>query len=393
MGAAAEAVAMPTITDYELFAVPPRLLYLRVETDDGTVGWGEPTGGGHSRIVRTAIETLMENFVVGEDAVTTEDHWQRLYYGGFFHGGPILMSAISGIDQALYDLKGKHYDLPVYELLGGKARERLRVSQFIGGDQSFDAAEIATEVVDAGVTAVKTNAASRIRFIDTPAKVESVTDHLAALRSAVGDDVDLAVDLHGRVSRSMAPRICDALEPFDPAFVEEPIHPEYNDYLPELRSQTNSPLATGERVYTPNAFRRMLEQGGVDVVQPSVSRAGGITGLARVGQLAAAHDTSLAPHSPTGPVAYAASLHVGAAAPQTLFQQQPLDALDGHGRDVFDDLTVNDPFTFEAGFVSVPDGPGLGVEVDEAELRERSQTDAGFRFPVWRHEDGSVARW
>jgi galactonate dehydratase len=384
---------MPTITGYELFEVPPRLLYLRVETDDGIVGWGEPTGGGHSSIVRTAIEALMENFVVGVDALAIEDHWQQLYYGGFFHGGPILMSAISGIDQALYDLKGKHYDLPVYELLGGKARDRLRVSQFIGGDQAIDATEIAADVVGAGVTAVKANAASRIRFIDTPAKVEAIADDLAALRSTVGDDVDLAVDLHGRVSRSMAPRVCAALEPLDPAFVEEPIHPEYNDYFPELRTQTNVPLATGERVYTPNAFRRMLERGGVDVVQPSVSRAGGITGVDKIGQLAAAHDTSLAPHSPTGPVAYAASLHVGASAPQTLFQQQPLDALEGHGRDIFDDLTVGDPFTFEDGFAGIPDGPGLGVEVDEAELRERSQSDAGFRFPVWRHEDGSVARW
>jgi galactonate dehydratase len=384
---------MPTITDYELFEIPPRLLYLRIETDDGIVGWGEPTGGGHSRIVRTAIAALMDNFVVGEDALPIEDHWQQLYYGGFFQGGPILMSAVSGIDQALHDVKGRHYDLPVYELLGGKARERLRVSQFVGGDQTVDVTEMAREVVDDGITAVKLNAASRIRSIDTPAKIDAIESDVAALRNEVGDDVDVCVDFHGRVSRSMAPRICEAVEQYDPTFVEEPIHPEYNDFLPELRAETRVPLATGERMYTPNEFRRALERGGVDVVQPSVSRAGGITGVDKIAELAASQDTALVPHAPTGPVALAASLHVGAAAPRTLFQQQPLDALGGHGRDIFDDLTRGDPFTFENGFMDVPGGPGLGVEMDEGELRERAQSDAGFRFPVWRHEDGSVARW
>jgi galactonate dehydratase len=380
------------ITDYELFAVPPRWLFLRIETSDGLVGWGEPVVEGRVKTVRSAVEELMDDFLLGEDPMRIEDHWQRLYRGGFYRGGPVLMSAIAGIDQALWDIRGKSFDAPVYELLGGPVRDRVRVYQWVGGDRPDGVADAAREKVDAGFTALKMNATSELRRIDAPAAVESAGERLDAVREEVGPDVDIGVDFHGRVAKSMAKRLADVLEPNDPFFIEEPVLPEQNDFLPHLASHTSIPVATGERMYSRWDFKEVFESGAVDVIQPDLSHAGGITEVHKIASMAEAYDVALAPHCPLGPVALASCLQVDACSPNALIQEQSLDIHYNEGGDVLDYLADPSVFDYEEGYVSLPDGPGLGVEPDEDVLRERTGHD-DWHNPIWRHDDGGVAEW
>ncbi|WP_458187813.1 galactonate dehydratase [Haladaptatus sp. NG-WS-4] len=380
------------ITDYDLFAVPPRWLFLRVETSDGLVGWGEPIVEGRAKTVRSAVRELMDDYLLGEDPMPVEDHWQTLYRGGFYRGGPVLMSAIAGIDQALWDIRGKAFGAPVYDLLGGPVRDRVRVYQWVGGDRPDRVADAASEKVDAGFTALKMNATAELRRIDTPAAVEAAGERLAAVREAVGPDVDVGVDFHGRVSKSMAKRLARELEPRDPFFIEEPVLPEQNEFLPDLAAHTSIPIATGERMYSRWDFKEVFESGAVDVVQPDLSHAGGITETHKIASMAEAYDVALAPHCPLGPVALASCLQVDACAPNALIQEQSLDIHYNEGGDVLDYLADPSVFDYEEGYVSLPDGPGLGVEPDEEVLRAREGHD-DWHNPVWRHDDGSVAEW
>lgn len=379
------------ITDYELFHAAPRWLFLKVTTSDGTVGWGEPVVEGRAKTVETAVEELFESNLLGEDPTRIEDHWQAMYRGGFYRGGPILMSAIAGVDQALWDIKGQTLGAPVYELLGGPARDRIRVYQWIGGDRPDDVGEAAAEKVDAGFTALKMNATPEMRRIDNPKAVEEAVDRIAAVREAVGDEVDVGVDFHGRVSKPMAKQLVAALEPYDPFFVEEPVLPEHNDALPEIAAKTTTPIATGERLYSRWDFKEVFEQGSVDVIQPDLSHAGGITEVNKIASMAEAYDVAMAPHCPLGPVALASCVQVDAAAPNALIQEQSLDIHYNEGSDVLDYLEDPSVFEYDDGYVELPDGPGLGIDVDEGAIRAAEEPD--WHNPVWRHEDGGVAEW
>ncbi len=316
---------MTEIVDYELYEVPPRWLFLRVETDDGLVGWGEPVIEGRSKTVRSAVEELMDTYILNESPFKIEDHWQTMYRGGFYRGGPILMSAIAGIDQALWDIKGKHYDAPVYELLGGATRDRIRVYQWIGGDRPSDVGQAAAEKVDQGFTALKMNATSEIQRLDDPAAVQSAVDRLREVRESVGPEIDIGVDFHGRVSKPMAKRLVKALEPHEPMFIEEPVLPEHNDALPEIASHTTIPIATGERMFSRWDFKSVFEDGAVDVIQPDLSHAGGITEVNKIASMAEAYDVALAPHCPLGPIALASCMQVDMCAPNALIQEQSLN--------------------------------------------------------------------
>ncbi|GGL59013.1 galactonate dehydratase [Halocalculus aciditolerans] len=382
------------IVDYDLYRVPPRWLFLRVETSDGTVGWGEPVVEGRAHTVEAAVEELMEGYLLGEDPLPVADHWQTMYRGGFYRGGPVLMSAIAGVDQALWDIRGKHFDAPVYELLGGPVRERMRVYQWIGGDRPDGVADAAREKVDAGFTALKMNATPELRRIDNPAAVEAAVERVRAVREAVGDEVDIGVDFHGRVSKPMAKRLAAALEPHEPFFLEEPVLPEHNDALPEIASRTSTPIATGERMYSRTDFKRVFEQGSVDLIQPDLSHAGGITEVKKIADMAEAYDVAMAPHCPLGPIALASCLQVDAVAPNALIQEQSLDIHYNETADVLDYLADPSVFDYEDGFVALPEGPGLGIDVDESVVEERAAArDEDWHNPVWRHDDGSVAEW
>jgi len=380
------------ITEYELFKVPPRWLFLKVTTSDGTVGWGEPVVEGRAKSVRAAVEELMDGYLLGKDPSPIEDHWQTMYRGGFYRGGPVLMSAIAGIDQALWDIKGKRFDAPVYDLLGGKARDRVRVYQWIGGDRPADVGAAAEEKVEAGFTALKMNATEEMRRVDSPAAVDAARERLAEVRAAVGDEVDVGVDFHGRVAKSMAKRVAQALEPYDPMFIEEPVLPEHNDALPEIARHTTTSIATGERLYSRWDFKEIFEQGVVDVIQPDLSHAGGISEVKRIASMAEAYDVAMAPHCPLGPIALASCIQVDACTPNAFIQEQSLDIHYNETSDVLDYLADPAVFEYEDGYVDLPEGPGLGIDVDEATVRERAG-DVDWHNPVWRHDDGSVAEW
>jgi len=380
------------ITDYDLYSVPPRWLLLRLATSDGIVGWGEPVVEGRARTVQTAVEELLETYLLGENPLDIEDHWQTMYRGGFYRGGPILMSAIAGIDQALWDIKGKHYSTPVYDLLGGRARSRVRVYQWVGGDRPEGVAKAAEMKVNQGFTALKMNATAELRRIDSPGTVEEAVQRLSRVRETVGPDVDIGVDFHGRASKSMAKRLASALESLDPMFIEEPVLPEHNDTLPKIAEHTTIPIATGERLFSRWGFKELFEQGVVDVIQPDLSHAGGISEVKKIAGMAEAYDVALAPHCPLGPISLAACLQIDACSPNVLIQEQSLDIHYNDSGGILDYLENPSVFEFADGYVELPDGPGLGVEINESSVADRAG-DMDWHNPVWRHEDGSIAEW
>lgn len=381
------------IVEYELFEVPPRWLFLKLSTDTGLVGWGEPIVEGRATTVRSAVEELMDTYLLGSDPRHIEKHWQTMHRGGFYRGGPVLLSAIAGIDQALWDIKGKQYDAPVYELLGGRARDRIRVYQWIGGDEPSEVGTAAREKVDAGFTALKMNGTAKVRHIDTPSVVEDAVERLSEVRNVVGDDVDIAVDFHGRVSKSMAKRLVEALDPYDPMFIEEPVLPEHNEALPSIAECTTTPIATGERMFSRWDFKDLLEQGAVDLIQPDLSHAGGITEVHKIASMAETYDVAIAPHCPLGPIALASCVQVDATSPNALIQEQSLDIHYNTGSDATEYLSESSLFDYEEGYIDLPTDPGLGIQIDEDAVRDRAKEDVDWHNPVWEHPDGSVAEW
>jgi galactonate dehydratase len=379
------------IVRIETFLLPPRWLFLRVETDEGIVGWGEPIVEGRAETVATAIGELSE-LLIGADPRPIEDHWQVLAKGGFYRGGPVLSSALAGIDQALWDIKGKALGVPVYELLGGPVRERVRVYRWIGAPGADGLAESGREAVAQGYDAVKCNATEQLRHIDSPAAVRGLVERLTALREAVGWEVDIAVDFHGRFSAAMARRTLPLLEPILPMFVEEPVLPEFSRDLAAITAATSVPLALGERLYSRWDFRDVLPT-GIAVAQPDLCHAGGISEVRRIAAMAETHDVAIAPHCPLGPIALAASLQIDVATPNFLIQEQSLDIHAPGGNELLSYLVDPACFRFSDGCLERPAGPGLGIEVDEAEVRRAAAAGHRWRNQGWRHPDGSFAEW
>jgi galactonate dehydratase len=380
------------IISLELFKVPPRWLFLKVSTDEDIVGWGEPIVEGRAETVRAAVEEL-SGYLIGKDPFRIEDHFQVLYRGGFYRGGPVLTSALSGIEQALWDIKGRALGVPVYELLGGAARERMRVYNWIGGDRPADVAESAKAQRASGFTAVKMNATEELDYVDSPAKIDAAVARLAAVREAGGPDLGIGVDFHGRVHKSMAKTLARELEPYRPMFIEEPVLPGNEEALREVARHTTTPIALGERLYTRWDFKRVLVGGYVDVVQPDLSHAGGILETRKIAAMAEAFDVAVAPHCPLGPIALAASLQLDACTPNAIIQEQSLGIHYNRESDLLDYLVDEDVFAYQDGYVAIPVGPGLGIEIDEEKVREAARTGHDWRNPVWRNADGSVAEW
>ncbi|HZP50464.1 galactonate dehydratase [Actinocrinis sp.] len=384
------------ITAVTTYAVAPRWLFVRIDTDEGVTGWGEPALEGRVRTVAAAVGELAE-LLVGADPLRIEAHWQVLTKAGFYRGGAVLASAVGGIDQALWDIAGKARGVPVHELLGGPLRDRVRVYSWIGGDGEQDVAEQAARKAEQGFTAIKMNASAQLRPIDTPAAVDQVVRRVAAVREVLGPTRDIAIDFHGRVSTPMARRLLPLLEPLAPMFVEEPILPEYSANLASIVQCTSIPIATGERLYSRWDFRAAFEA-GIAVAQPDISHAGGISEVRRIAAQAETHDAFLAPHCPLGPVALASALQVDFAIPNLLVQEQSLGIhYNGQGSDLLDYLTDPAVFEYRDGWVERPAGPGLGIEVDAKAIEQAAtwaaEHDYEWRTPIWRHDDGSLAEW
>ncbi|MFM9279782.1 galactonate dehydratase [Paenibacillus jiagnxiensis] len=380
------------ITNYELFIVPPRWLFLKIETDEGIVGWGEPVIEGKAATVKTAVEELM-TYLIGKDPLRIEDNWNLMYRGGFYRGGPILMSAISGIDQALWDIKGKYFNAPVYQLLGGACRDSIQVYSWIGGDRPSDVAEAAKATVDRGFKAVKMNGSEELHYVDSFEKVEKILENVAAVREAVGKHVGIGLDFHGRVHKPMAKILAKALEEFNPMFIEEPVLPQNNEALKEIAQLTSIPIATGERMFSRWDFKPLLVGGYVDIIQPDLSHAGGITECKKIISMAEAFDVAAAPHCPLGPIALAACLQVDATAHNAFIQEQSLGIHYNQGSDLLDYVKDASVFDYNNGYVKIPQGPGLGIEINEEHVRKMAKVGHQWQNPIWRHADGSIAEW
>ncbi|MCI8443069.1 MAG: galactonate dehydratase [Provencibacterium sp.] len=374
------------------YLVRPRWGFVEIETEDGLCGWGEAVLEGHARAVLSCVEE-MKDYLLGADPRRIEDIWTTLYRAGFYRGGGVMMSAISGIDQALWDIKGKLFNAPAYELMGGACRDKMRVYSWVGGDRPADVGQEARKKKEAGFTAVKMNATEELQMVDSYNKIDAVLERVAAIRESCGKHFGIAIDFHGRVHKPMARVLAKKLEEFDPMFLEEPVLCENMENFREIAACCNLPIATGERLFSKWDFKRLLAAGGIDIVQPDLSHAGGLTEVKKIAAMAEAHDVALAPHCPLGPIALAACLNVDACSYNAVIQEQSIGIHYNVGKSVLDYIKNPEDFVFTEGFVQLPRRPGLGVEVNRELVLEENRSPHNWKNPVWRHEDGSIAEW
>lgn len=379
------------IKKIELFKVPPRWLFLKMTTEGGLVGWGEPVVEGKADSVAAAVKEYGEQ-LIGHDASHIEDAVQMMYRGGFYRGGPVLSSAMSGIEQAMWDIKGKYLGVPVYDLLGGKVRDRIQVYRWIGGDRPRDVVAQAEIAVSQGYKAVKMNGTDEMKWVDSYDKLDDCVERVAAIREKF-PKLGIAVDFHGRVHKTMAKVLMHKLEPYDLMFVEEPVLCENEEEFTRLRLAANIPLATGERNFTRWGFKNMLMGGGVDIIQPDVSHCGGIWELRKIAAMAEAYDVSLAPHCPLGPIALAACLAVDFCTPNAFIQEQSAGIHYNEGYDLLNYIKNRKIYEYKDGNCEIFSAPGLGVEIDEDYVRRMAEGGHRWHNPIWRDREGAVAEW
>lgn len=366
------------ITKLETFLVKPRWIFLKIHTDAGVFGLGEPLLEGRALTIQTAIKEI-EPYLIGKDPRNVVHHWQAIYRHAFYRGGPILTSALSGIDQALWDIKGKLLNVPVYELLGGPTRDRVRVY----GRASN--AEQMKQQKAAGFTVIKTGVAKKAHanIVENPRFIKYAIDNFASLRDAGGDDMDIGIDFHGSISPQTAKILIKELEVYQPMFIEEPCQCQNVDTMVDIARGTHIPIATGERIFTKWGFREILEKGAASIIQPDLCHAGGITEGRIIAGMAEAYYVPIAPHNPMGPISLAVGLQLAASIPNFLVQEQ-VSLGEGY---------LKNPFKLQKdGTVLVPKGPGLGIELDEALMADKIGHD-------WKNQetynplDGSVVDW
>jgi galactonate dehydratase len=378
------------IATIEQYFPRKRMRFVRIVTEEGLTGWGETTLEGKPRSTTAAVEELAE-YLIGKDPRRIEHHWQHIYRSAFFRGGPILLSALSGIDQALWDIKGKHCGVPVHELLGGHVRDRIRVYAHWGiGDLSVETKARAKERLTwlqrkGGYRAFKAGLGGKWNAHEPPSVVDEFVERAFMMRDWVGPDVELAFDFHGKLTPALAIEVCHAIKDMRPMFVEEPVPQENVDATKLVSDHVPFPIATGERLLTRWGFRELLEKHAAALIQPDVSHVGGITELKKVANMAEVYYTHVLPHCAIGPVAFSAALQVDAVVPNFLAQEQ-VDA--GLGAGILrEDWCVCD------GFIELPTKPGLGFEVNEEEVRQVQEYDEELGGEFMHESDGSVADW
>ena len=393
---------MTTIRSAVCVRCPPRWLFLRVETDDGEIGWGEAIGDLHEE-VENALNALGER-VEGNNIHDIAQTIETQRKTRFWRDGPVLETALSALEMALWDLKGKQLGAPVYDLLGGRVRERVRVYRNLWGRNPTEFADSAREALSQSMTAVKVSPAGPTPDVVSRAALNEMVEVVRAVREAVGPNVDLAVDLHGRLTPAASRRAVHALATFDPFFIEEPCLPDGSAShivdLRSLRTAQHIAIATGERLRSAHAFaQHILPSPAVDIIQPDVSMVGGIRATVEIGAMAAAAQVSMAPHCPYGPVQFAASMQVAATSPAHLIQEfQSLGGAGsgggtpGGGQNWAFEL-ISSPFNISDGHVEISTEPGLGIEVLEERIEEHMEMWNPHPPTVWTHADGSHAEW
>ncbi|MEH6833072.1 MULTISPECIES: galactonate dehydratase [Falsihalocynthiibacter] len=380
------------ITALKTYLVEPRWLFLKVETDAGISGWGEPVLEGHAETLAAKIGEL-EDFLIGRNPLMIEDIWQSIYRNGCYRGGPVLMSAIAGIDMALWDIKGRYHDAPVHALMGGKVRDFIRSYCWIGGDRPQNLEVEAAALMARGFDCTKLNATRELRMIDCYREVDRIVAQMGALRDFVGDRMDIALDFHGRVHVPMAKVLLKELEPLRPIFVEDVVASSQIDAMADLAKFTSIPLAVGERLHSRYDFKRVFETRAASLINPDTAHAGGISEMVRIGHMAEAYDVAIAPHCPLGPIALAASLQVDAVCQNAVLQEQSLGMHYNGPVDMQDYLVEGTGFDLREGCLYIPEGPGLGIEINEEFVVKQALKGHKWRAPEWRHADGSVAEW
>jgi len=366
------------ITKLETFLVKPRWIFLRIHTDVGVVGLGEPLLEGRALTIQTAIKEI-EPYLIGKDPRNIIQHWQAIYRHAFYRGGPILTSALSGIDQALWDIKGKLLSVPVYELFGGPTRDRIRVYAHAGDVDTMK------KHMDLGFKAIKTGIAKKFpaRAVESPAFIDYAVSRFAAMREAAGKDIDIAIDFHGSIPPQTSKILIRELEPYQPMFIEEPVQAQNVDVMADIARGTYLPIAAGERLFTKWGFREYLEKQAISIVQPDLCHAGGLTEARIIAGMAEAYYVPVAPHNPMGPISLASGLQLAASIPNFLAQEQ-VSLGEGY---------LKNPFKLESdGTILTPKGPGLGIELDDDKLKDKLGHD--WRNPeAYDPRDGSVVDW
>jgi galactonate dehydratase len=392
------------ITGYELFFVAPRWLFLKIETDEGITGWGEPVLEAKALTVAACVDEMMDH-IMGRDPMQIERHWQRMMKGGFYRGGSILNSAVAGIDQALWDITGKKLGVPVHQLLGGAVRDRVKIYGHVGAKVERDkfgkiplkeelkvVSENVQKQLSRGLKAIKFTPADSLEHIDTATELKNIVRRVETVRELVGDEIDICLDFHGRFSMAMSRRVFPLLEPYNLMFIEEPVLPEYTDHFGLVVQSTSIPIATGERLFSRGEFKDVLRS-GIAVAQPDLSHAAGISETRRIAAMAETYNVDIAPHCPLGPIALAACLQIDFATPNFLIQEQILGLGKGNNGALMKYLVDFSVFDAPNGYIELMTKPGLGIEVDEKAVREASVNGHRFRGPEWHHRDGSFAEW
>ena len=369
------------ITKLETIFVKPRWLFLKMHTDEGIVGLGEPIVEGRTQTVAAAVHEI-GRYLIGQDPTRIEHHWQAIYRGQFYQGGPVLTSALSGIEHAMWDIMGKWLGQPVYKLLGGPTRDKIRVYGWLDADSYGDYVEAGKVGAKSGFTAFKLGLPGAVNIVDTKKTVDEIVTYFATFREALGPEIDIGIDFHGRVSPAMAVRLANALEPFHPMFIEEPVLPGNVDAMVTVARSTTIPIATGERLFTKWGFREVLEKQAAVILQPDLAHAGGIAEVRKIAAMAETYYAAIAPHCPLGPIALAASVHVDASIPNFLVQEH---FTTGEGY-------LKEPLKIVDGYIELPTKPGLGIELDDDAIADKIY-DGSWETPMLRHKDGSVADW
>ncbi len=376
------------ITDLQIFHVQPRWSFLKISTDVGISGWGEPILEGRARSVETAVMEHRD-FLIGQDPLRIEYLWQSMYRNTFYRGGVIMMSAISGIEQALWDIKGKHYGLPVYEMLGGIYRDRIRIYGHCWGATTEKIINRALARQKRGFTAIKILVEPFTANRGVKKYIESQKVRFREIREALGDEMDIAIDFHGRLSPDIAIQVIREIEEYYPLFVEEACLPENTDAMARIAAAVKVPLATGERLVTRSAFRPLFEKGAVAIVQPDLCHAGGIMEVKKIASMAETYYCKIAPHNPLGPISLAANIQLGACTPNFLIAEhfgmkEEWDIGEGY---------LKKPFVVEDGYVKIPDLPGLGITVNEDILEERKYEGDWDSPRLYAEDDGTIVDW
>ncbi|KAI1820449.1 galactonate dehydratase [Xylaria intraflava] len=385
---------MPKIASVVYYRVKPRWLMVKITDENGQFGWGEATLEGHDLAVEGCLDEMIPR-IMGSEANEIEHIWQSFWRHNFYRGGPVFMSALSGIDIALWDLKAKNLKVPIYELLGGKVRNEVQVYSWIGGDRPSDVETAAKARLAQGFKCVKMNATEDLNWVDSPSICDAAVERLKIVKSL---GLDAGLDFHGRVHKAMAKQLANALEPYRPLFIEEPLLSEHPEGIKQLSGLTTIPIALGERLYSRWDVKRFLEDASVDILQPDIAHAGGISETKRIAAMAEAYDVAIAPHCPLGPVAFAACLQIAISSPNFAILEMSLGIhYNTEAGDDIDLLTyLKDPKVFDittSGYVKAPTGYGLGIEIDEEVVKRISKDTLPWPCKVFHGPDGSIREW